>query len=695
MITCHCADNKSLVTCIENVPSAETFINWSTFLSDEHQHYSFNLINFTSLTSYTFTNFSLTFPLLRKVEFNFTNGIDNIAENIFGSFNYVSDMPIYIRFESPRNFQLADYAFNQMKYLEITIDNIQYNNIHNLPYQFNLKAFDNTHIFQINIRNSKEVQLISNQSSSLKWEEVQFNNCSLTNVDLLIESLSSESLIKLDLSFNKLIHIPSLVKFIKMTSIDLHDNSIEEIKLHIFSNLTNLYELDLSFNQIKHISPDAFIGLKNLTILLLNHNHLTSLETVTIHNEVTSFLFPLNETLRSLMISNNLLHDFNPIQNLSHIETLIICCNQIKKLDENSLKNAHKLQTIDLSHNHIESIHPLTFNRTILQNLDLSSNFISSLETTKIVYDEHFQPKNRTTSFLDGVAPTLVKLSLANSTNLVEINWFVFTKLEKLSSLDLSRIIKTDRFWLFESRDDTPMQSNHHSDNIDIILNHIQFKNDDYCLSKPIFEIFNQTTLFLDQNHPCNCFIFMLKNIISTQQHLICLTNDSFTLDLAQQCMNIDSHCLSMENTTTIPPTQSTSLSSTSSTTTELSSSSSSTTSYPTTESSSLSSSSLSTSSPTTTSTISISTISTTMKTEQSSTSTLTTLITTTKILTTLGAANDNGKWKTTLAIMIPLTVIIIVLSLVGVYIVKRQKKNKLKENIEMDGAFVNPFAKK
>ncbi|CAF4266178.1 unnamed protein product [Adineta steineri] len=186
----------------------------------------------------------------------------------------------------------------------------------------------------------------------------------------------------------------------------------------------------------------------------------------------------------------------------------------------------------------------------------------------------------------------------------------------------------------------------------------------------------------------------MLKNIISTQQHLICLTNDSFTVDLAQQCMNIDSHCLSVGNRTTIPPTQSTSLSSTSSTTTELSSSSS-TTSSPTTESSSLSSSSLSTSSPTTTSTISISTISITMKTEQSSTSTLTTLITTTKILTTLGAANDNGKWKTTLAIMIPLTVIIIVLSLVGVYIVKRQKKNKLKESIEMDGAFVNPFAKK
>ncbi|CAF1229589.1 unnamed protein product [Adineta steineri] len=319
---------------------------------------------------------------------------------------------------------------------------------------------------------------------------------------------------------------------------------------------------------------------------------------------------------------------------------------------------------------------------------------IHSSETTKIVYDEHFQPKNRTTSFLDGVAPTLVKLALANSTNLVEINWIVFTKLEKLSSLDLSRIIKTDRFWLFESRDDTPIQSNHYSYNIDIILNHIQFKDDDYCLSKPIFQIFNQTTLFLDQNHPCNCFIFMLKNIISTQQHLICLTNDSFTVDLAQQCMNIDSHCLSVGNRTTIPPTQSTSLSSTSSTTTELSSSSS-TTSSPTTESSSLSSSSLSTSSPTTTSTISISTISITMKTEQSSTSTLTTLITTTKILTTLGAANDNGKWKTTLAIMIPLTVIIIVLSLVGVYIVKRQKKNKLKESIEMDGAFVNPFAKK
>ena len=119
-----------------------------------------------------------------------------------------------------------------------------------------------------------------------------------------------------------------------------------------------------------------------------------------------------------------------------------MCCNKIRKVDQNSFKNAHKLETMNLSSNLIESIHPRVSNRKIVTHLDLSSNMFSSLETTKIVNDEYFHLKNRTKSFLDTIQSTLVTLSLENSTNLLEFNWFVLTKLKRIIDFETFRNIK-------------------------------------------------------------------------------------------------------------------------------------------------------------------------------------------------------------------------------------------------------------
>ncbi|CAF0927328.1 unnamed protein product [Adineta ricciae] len=697
IITCSCNDGEGVVTCIENHPSNNTFIDWSTFSSDERQRYSFNFINFTRLTSQTFTHFSLTFPLIPKIDFNFTNGIDVIEENIFKSFNYFLDLPIHIRFQSPRNFQLADCAFSQLKYLEFLIDNIQYNDIHHLPYEFNLNAFNQTSIFDIKILNSKEMNFISNKSLSFKWEKVQIVNCSLISVDLLIENLST-FVLDLDFSTNKLIQIPPLIKFSSITDIDLHENFIEQIHSNIFTNLSQVYRIDLSHNRIKHISPGAFIGM-HVEILLLNDNLLHSLETVTIHNEVTSFLYSLNETLHTLILSNNILSDFKPIRNLTSLNTLRMCCNQIKHIDEESFQNTHELITIDLSHNHIESIHPHAFKGTILRYLDLTSNPLSTLETTDIVYDEQFRPRNRTTSFLDDITSTIATLSLMNCRNLLEMNWFVFAKLKLLWLLNLSAIPKTDKFWTFQIRNNNASIVKYdRTSKLEIVLNDIRFNDDDYCLSKTILDNFNSTVLIIDQNHSCNCFVFMFKNLFEPAHYPSCLSNQSIVEELTQQCMNIDLYCLSFVNTTTttttIPPTESTSLlSSTPILTTELSSTSSIRPTSQSILSSSLSSTSSSIMTSTLTSTMS-STVTSTTRMRESSISSLTTLTITKNILTTLGATKDNGKWKTILAIMIPCVLIVIVLSLTGIYIVNR-KKNKPKESIEMDVGFANNFARK
>ncbi|CAF1405116.1 unnamed protein product [Adineta ricciae] len=152
-ITCDCKDNQSSVTCIENSPSNNTFIDWSTLSPSTHPYYKFYFINFTRLTSFTFTKFSLTFLSPEQIDFSFINGIDEIASDIFYPWEYFRNISVRIEFQSPRNFRLADNAFSGMKYQEFLINNT----IHHPSYNFNLKAFNQAIVNGINIENSNKI----------------------------------------------------------------------------------------------------------------------------------------------------------------------------------------------------------------------------------------------------------------------------------------------------------------------------------------------------------------------------------------------------------------------------------------------------------------------------------------------------------------------------------------------------------
>ena len=531
VLTCYCQNDMGSVSCIGKNETNDSFIDWSTFSSIQHHQYSFDFINLTRLTYLTFTNFSLTFPSIAWLHLTFINGIDEIDENAFQEFSYYSHIPVDLTFTSPRNFKLADYAFGQAKYFEINIDSIQYSHIHNLPYKFNLKSMDNTKIYEMNILNSGEMILISNESSTIRLTQITLVNCSLTNANLLIESIST-SLVDLDLSSNNLIEIPSMIKFDEMIEINLHNNLIEEIKSNIFSNMMNLVHIDLSNNRIKQIAFDAFIGLTLIT-LDLNNNLLTSIEA----------LYPLNQTLAILSFSNNFIEDLNPLKEMSNLDILTICCNQIKILDEFMFNKSNRLESVDLSYNQIEFIHPMAFNGTSVSVLNLAGNSLSSLEV------------NQTSSFLYSIASTIGTLSFANCTNLLEINWFFITKLERLNSLDLSGIPKSDKFWSYRVLDNDSII--YWSYTPHIILHDIQFTDDDYCLSKPIAHILNQTTLIVDDNHKCNCFIYKYKHVFDLEQPPVCISNESIIEELGGQCVDIDLFCESLSNnTTTLPITE-------------------------------------------------------------------------------------------------------------------------------------------
>ncbi|CAF1358581.1 unnamed protein product [Rotaria sp. Silwood1] len=87
-----------------------------------------------------------------------------------------------------------------------------------------------------------------------------------------------------------------------------------------------------------------------------------------------------------------------------------------------------------------------------------------------------------------------------------------------------------------------------------IILHDIQLTDNDYCLSRSIFHILIQTTLIIDSDHPCNCFLFKFKGSLDLEKLPICLSSDTIMKQLSRQYASIDLCCESFANSTTILP---------------------------------------------------------------------------------------------------------------------------------------------
>ncbi|CAF4814590.1 unnamed protein product [Rotaria magnacalcarata] len=398
---------------------------------------------------------------------------------------------------------------------------------------------DGARFYQMSIRNCGDMEFISNGSSTIELLEIAVSNCSLTNSSLLIESISTD-LAGLDLTSNHLIALPSLENFQNLRGIDLKNNFIEEITVNIFNNMAGLSRLDFSNNRIRNIEPDSFVGLR-LAELNLDNNRLTSLETLTLDNQTASFLYPLNESLTLLVISNNFLHDLSPLKHMTNLDEVKVCCNQIKTLDGNIFEKAHKLKSVDLSYNQIESIDSMTFNGTIINNFNLAGNRLSSLETKESVSSNKSLFENQTSSFLYPISSTISSLSFSNCTNLIEINWFIIIKLQTLFYLDLSEVRMTEKSWLYRKTDVNSEDSSinwNYPPGPRIILYGIRLTDNDYCLTKSIVDILNKTILIVDIEHPCNCFIYSYD----TEHRPICVYNQSVVDELILICHSPSGH---------------------------------------------------------------------------------------------------------------------------------------------------------
>lgn len=187
-----------------------------------------------------------------------------------------------------------------------------------------------------------------------------------------------------------------------LTYLDLSHNQLQQVGDEL-SHAGNLVYLDISHNQIKQIHPDTFKFLKNLKILLLEANFLTTFNALDSNfHELDlqlNYLSAVCANATILNLSSNRIKSFSTCK--SRVHELQLSNNLFSSFNVIQLTNIHGLRALDLSRNGLKEIH---FNQLPyslhLQKLNLSQcqlmratfNNLHYLQTLDLSYNPQFNP---------------------------------------------------------------------------------------------------------------------------------------------------------------------------------------------------------------------------------------------------------------------------------------------------------------
>uniref|UniRef100_A0A8D0KLX8 Uncharacterized protein n=1 Tax=Salvator merianae TaxID=96440 RepID=A0A8D0KLX8_SALMN len=158
------------------------------------------------------------------------------------------------------------------------------------------------------------------------------------------------------------------------------DGSITIVEGFNLSFLFNATLLRLSTNGITTIRDDAFLGLKSVKTLLLDHNQISS-------SSITYSTFHELQKLQILVLSNNILSTIYGtwFRNTKDLVRLHLNGNQLTSITGESFEMANlvNLRILDLSNNFISSIEKKAFHSlTQLMEIDLSRNRLAVIPDT-------------------------------------------------------------------------------------------------------------------------------------------------------------------------------------------------------------------------------------------------------------------------------------------------------------------------
>ncbi|XP_061671493.1 leucine-rich repeat-containing G-protein coupled receptor 4 isoform X2 [Syngnathoides biaculeatus] len=174
--------------------------------------------------------------------------------------------------------------------------------------------------------------------------------------------------------------------------LDLSMNNITELPAYVFKNFPYLEELRLAGNDLSFIHPEAFSGLHQLKVLMLQNNHLKTVPSAALKNlhflqslrldanhitAVPDDSFEVLQQLRHLWLDDNDLTEV-PVGSLRHqsnLQALTLALNHILFIPDNAFANLTSLVVLHLHNNRITEIGNKSFTGLVnLETLDLNFN---------------------------------------------------------------------------------------------------------------------------------------------------------------------------------------------------------------------------------------------------------------------------------------------------------------------------------
>uniref|UniRef100_A0A915KF17 LRRCT domain-containing protein n=1 Tax=Romanomermis culicivorax TaxID=13658 RepID=A0A915KF17_ROMCU len=188
-------------------------------------------------------------------------------------------------------------------------------------------------------------------------------------------AFGQDNLHNLYLNSNKFQHVPQqALELVKgsLCSLDLSDNQIPFLESKYFDGLKNLTVLKLSSNIIQRIEEASFKGLSNLKVLCLDHNPVTDWHP-NAFKDISSHIELVNLASTGIASLPVLGHRSIKYLNLSH--------NTLYDLDEHSMLQFPKLESLDVSVNRLSALRQSIFDALpYLKILNVSRNPVSTID---------------------------------------------------------------------------------------------------------------------------------------------------------------------------------------------------------------------------------------------------------------------------------------------------------------------------
>lgn len=232
------------------------------------------------------------------------------------------------------------------------------NYIETLPLDI-FKSF--TNLKSINLQLNKLQKLYSKQFENVTVEQLNLSKNNLDNISGAFDFLNVQFL---DISYNKLVEIPSF--------------TFKNMKVMSYFNYLNDAELRLSNNLISKVYNGSFVLKGNLRKLTLSYNYLTKLENNTFENL---------QTLKSLYIDNNLIEELQPaaFRFLKELLFLNLSSNRLSFIPFGVFSELNELKRLSLDSNNLMSLQDTSFTGlSSLEILNISNNNIKDLKDSYI-----------------------------------------------------------------------------------------------------------------------------------------------------------------------------------------------------------------------------------------------------------------------------------------------------------------------